>query len=244
MKIEFPAVFPVIHPVSEDVALRSIAIAIEAGAAGVFLIDQGMPAARMLDLTERVSKLYPQTPVGVNLLRLDPAAAIQAMRQAGARMLWSDQAPTSSAREREDYRLARQANGWDGWDFFFGGVAFKYREPVPRDRIPAAIQDARCQPAVVDVVTTSGDATGSPPDLAKIDIFRRTLGAHEPLAVASGMTPDNVVSHVDAGVDAFLVASGIESSFGHLDPKKTSDFVARVRDRARSGRSISLPDAP
>ena len=240
MKIEFPAVFPVIHPVTAEAALASIDIAFNAGADGIFLIDQGMTQRRLLVFVERVVELYPKLPVGVNLLNLYPWEAVEAASKCGARMLWSDEGLATDERHRERFRDARLEARWRGP--FFGGVAFKYKEPVPRALIPTAIAGARSHPAIVDVVTTSGDATGSPPDHDKVRLFREALGSTAPLALASGMTPENVTSYVDAGADAFLVATGIESSFGHLDAQKTRDFIARVHAAPRSGRSVQIPD--
>lgn len=62
----------------------------------------------------------------------------------------------------------------------FASVAFKYR-PHERELVMAALQ-ARLAGFIP---TTSGEATGSAPDPAKI----ASMGAGGPLAVASGMTP-------------------------------------------------------
>lgn len=70
--------------------------------------------------------------------------------------------------------------------------------------------------AGVDVVTTSGPGTGEPPTVEKLATMRQALGDRA-LAVASGITPENVEPFLPY-VDAFLVATGIEHRFGYLEP--------------------------
>jgi len=59
----------------------------------------------------------------------------------------------------------------------------------------------------MDAVTTSGPATGEEADADKIDDFRRGV-SDAPLALASGVTPENAERY-GHDVDCFLVATGI-----------------------------------
>jgi predicted TIM-barrel enzyme len=117
---------------------------------------------------------------------------------------------------------------------YFGGVAFKHRAHIPDERLGAVAAEAAA--SGVDVVTTSGTQTGTPPTVEKIRrmweglasdriaaavpayLARKVVTRH-PLAVASGITPKNVRPFLPY-VDAFLVASGIESKFGVFDPAR------------------------
>ena len=67
--------------------------------------------------------------------------------------------------------------GWNG--LYFGGTAFKKQRPVdPKDYARAASIAGNH----MDVVTTSGIATGQSADLGKLDQFREALTrqAHRP----------------------------------------------------------------
>src|SRR3990167_2185511 len=88
----------------------------------------------------------------------------------------------------------------------FGGVAFKYRDS---DLMGEGLFMA-CQNALnyVDTVTTSGDKTGSPPDVAKVQAMREAIRPHDSLALASGVSVENVALFKPY-VDTFLVASSI-----------------------------------
>jgi predicted TIM-barrel enzyme len=78
----------------------------------------------------------------------------------------------------------------------------------------------------MDVVTTSGPGTGIAAARAKIVAMKEAVGGF-PLAIASGITPDNVADYLDVA-DCFLVATGISRSFTELDPEKTRTLIERV----------------
>ena len=48
-----------------------------------------------------------------------------------------------------------------------------------------------------------------------------------PLAIASGITPENVADYLDVA-DCFLVATGISRSFTELDPAKVRSLSEQV----------------
>ena len=104
---------------------------------------------------------------------------------------------------------------------YFGSIAFKYQKEVKQlDWVACLAKE------YADVVVTSGDRTGSPPNLHKIKTIRKNID-HSPLAIASGITPENV-SQYKAYADAFLVATGISDSFTKLNSHKTEQLVKEI----------------
>ena len=81
----------------------------------------------------------------------------------------------------------------------------------------------------LDVVTTSGIATGHSADLGKLAEFRGAL-PDRPIALASGITPDNATDY--NMVDCFMVATGInfKNDFYNIDPARLSQLVDVCRD--------------
>jgi len=77
----------------------------------------------------------------------------------------------------------------------------------------------------MDVVCTSGIATGMQADESKISVFRDAVGEHV-LALASGITPEN--AHIYADVDCFMVATGIniDNDFYNIDKSKLAELLA------------------
>ena len=139
--------------------------------------------------------------------------------------IWTDNAMIREAKERQpeadEVLAAIRETSWPG--LYFGGVAFKYQRPV--DDLGAA---ARIAGRYMDVVTTSGAGTGQAADLAKIAAMKAALD-DLPLAIASGITPENVRDYLPIS-DCYLVATGIGDSFEELDPAKVGALVSRVRE--------------
>lgn len=221
-------VLPVVHPVGRAEALASVEVAHRCGARGVFTINQGMNEGEVLELVSEIWRRYPELWVGVNLLGHSPAQALGQALEACGRIggIWSDNAHiderTADQPGAAELVAARRARGWNG--LYFGGVAFKYQREVASDALGRA---AKLATSYMDVVCTSGPGTGQPAQLDKVIAMRQGMGADGAIALASGVTPENVGAYLPY-VDAFLVGTGIEASFGVLDAGKLSALLAAV----------------
>lgn len=69
---------------------------------------------------------------------------------------------------------------------------------------------------------------GRPPAIQRM---KQALG-DTPLAIASGITPENVADYLPHA-DSFLVATGISRSFTELDPVRVQALVDQVRSVPR-----------
>ena len=65
------------------------------------------------------------------------------------------------------------------------------------------------------------------PTHEQIQQIRAAIGPH-PLAIASGLTPENIAAYLPYA-NYFLVATGISRSFDSFDPARARAFVQRVR---------------
>lgn len=219
---------PVIHVESPAQAARNAMLARAAHADGIFLIDHGGGDVDLNEVFAHVRHVdheeFPdREPIWIGLNFLDSMAENAFSRVTEDTCgLWTDdtgyiedaQNPVSACRLVWEARKARA--DWHG--VYFGGVAFKYRTSV-RDVETAA----RLVAPFVDVVTTSGEATGSAPSVEKIARMKQALG-ERPLAIASGVTIDNVAGFLPY-VSAFLVATGISQDMYNLDFHKTRDLA-------------------
>lgn len=220
-----PRVFlPVIHPVSLGTALDSIATAAEAGADGIFLINQGMSVDEVLAVIPEVRRRHEKLWIGVNLLGVAPEDVVGRIAGLPVGGIWSDNADIDEDSDDqpagERFLSARRQAEWSG--LYFGGVAFKYQRPVPHDRLPDAARRAR---PWMDVITSSGPGTGFAASVEKARALRTGAGDH-PLALASGVSPENVAGFLPF-VDAYLVASEIETHkySGILVPERTRQLA-------------------
>ncbi len=228
-----PAVTPVIHALDEAQAIRNAAVAIELGAAGVFLINHDFESERLLPIIRAVRQRWPALFMGVNFLAetgLDAFPVLGRLQADGCMVdaYWADDARIDErARQQiEAHQIsdARAASGWTG--LYTGGVAFKKQRPVAPGDYAAS---ARIGAEWMDAVCTSGAATGIEADDAKIGTFRAALG-DSPLALASGVTPENVGRYA-RDVDLILVATGVSPAgdFYNIDPAR----LARLLDQTR-----------
>ena len=75
--------------------------------------------------------------------------------------------------------------------------------------------------SLLDVVTTSGPGTGIAADFEKVKMIKQSLNKEKKMALASGVSVDNVGPCLPY-VDYFVVAISVEtfSMSGQLVPKK------------------------
>lgn len=227
-----PVVTPVIHVLSTAQAQANLETLRAAGCPGAFLINHDFARDAFLPILREVRLALPDFWLGVNFLAEDGRvgfAALGALAAEGAmfQALWADDACLDERQTDQPdataIAAARVTSGWEG--MYFGGVAFKKQRPVADADLDRA---AQLGADWLDVVTTSGLATGQAPDLAKIARFRAAIG-DRPLALASGITPDNA-SQFASDVDCFLVATGINhpGDFYNIDPARLAALLQAV----------------
>lgn len=206
-------VLPVIHVESISQARNNVLICQEANADGCFLIGHEVNDDELIGISYELVSEFQDFWMGINCLGSSPMESIKNASFMDG--VWTDNVFDSQV--ESDYQ-----------GIYFGGVAFKY-QPVVKPLQEACIDSK----AFVDVVTTSGPATGAAPDLSKIQLMREYLGDH-PLAIASGITVDNVSQFLPY-VDCFLVATGISHNWRDLDPVKMKLLVEKVHNFENCG---------
>ena len=215
--------YAVVHITDKSENVKNAEMAIRAGADGIFLINHGVPPTWVLDTATTVHENFPDLWIGVNILGEHPSFIFDKLPRY-VKGMWTDDArtPLHSGESDESAKMilcARNESGWHGE--YFGGVAFKYQKQ-PDNFKEAAILAA----PFMDVVTTSGPGTGHAPDPEKIRVMREGVG-QKGLAVASGVTPENISLFSDA--THILAATGISKSFDELDETKMRQLVEKIR---------------
>ena len=235
-----PVVLPVIHVLDTARTLRNMEVLIGEGAAGCFLINHDFGVEPFLPIIAEVRAAHPSLWMGINFLAVTGAQAfptLGALQWEGCAVdaYWADDARIDEAAERQQEAAEiadiRTASGWDG--LYFGGTAFKkQREVAPADYEASA----RAASPFMEIITTSGVATGEEADLGKIAAFRRGIG-DRPLALASGITPENATEYAD--VDCFMVATGINQTgnFYDIDPARLARLMKITRQIGCQGRA-------
>ena len=228
-----PVILPVIHVISHDQTASNIDKLIDAGISGCFLINHDFDVDRFLPIIRSIRTRYPDFWIGLNFLAVtgrDAFPVLATLAKQGCRIdaYWADDARID---EREDQQIEaneiqniRQQTGWNG--LYFGGTAFKkQREVNPADYG----KSAQIAGDFMDVVTTSGIATGNAAEISKIATFRSAL-PDTPIALASGITSANATDY--AMVDCFMVATGINitDDFYNIEPARLQSLISKCRN--------------
>lgn len=207
-------IYPVVHINTTETAVEQSAAALAAGADGVYLIHHGADNTTLFEVLRLVSEDLPDAFVGVNLLGSSTLQALHRIEHAlisgqiprAPSGLWSDDIRSDPdpflakgfAAQSEELRNVR----------ILGGIAFKYTSTFTEDPDVARSETLLLRGAV-DVVTTSGSGTGTPPTVAKLRAMSEV--ADRPVAAASGLSAANVADF-KAYVDEVLIASSIETA--------------------------------
>ncbi len=230
-----PVVLPVIHVLDAPRTMNNLQEVIGAGAAGCFLINHDFAPDAFLPIIHAVRARHPALWMGVNFLAVtgkDAFPMLGALERDGCRVdgYWADDARIDEHGGNDEALKIAQAYEDSGWrGLYFGGTCFKKQREVAPEHYPDA---ARAACGFMDVVTTSGTATGQEADRDKIRTFREAIG-DKTLALASGVTAQNAASYAD--VDCFMVATGINKpgNFYDISPDRLAALMRVTRDLAR-----------
>ena len=234
-----PVVLPVIHVLDSDRTHRNIEILLAAGAPGCFLINHDFETERFLPIIRETRKRFPSLWMAVNFLAVtgkDAFPILGQLQEEGCMVdaYWADDAcidENGLNAEAHAIETARSESGWNG--LYFGGTAFKKQREIDSSRYGDAAREA-CP--FMDVITTSGVATGQQADLGKIETFRAAI-KDRPMALASGISPENALAYAD--VDCFMVATGINKpgNFYDIDPARLTELLRKTRDLATGNKT-------
>lgn len=232
-----PVVLPVIHVLDSDRTVANLRKVIGAGAPGCFLINHDFGPERFLPIVAQTRARFPSFWIGVNFLAVTgrdafPMLADLAGQGCAVDAYWADDARIDEFgenREAKEIARAYESSGWRG--LYFGGTCFKKQRAVAPEHYGDAAREA-C--AFMDVITTSGVATGHEAEIGKVATFRAAIG-DRPLALASGVTPENARTYSD--VDCFMVATGINEpgNFYDIDPERLEALMRVTRELGKGG---------
>jgi phosphoribosylanthranilate isomerase len=201
-------IIPVIHMINQNQVLTNVKTCVESGVSKVFIINHQSPSSELIKCASYIKGLYPDLWVGVNMLDVHVNDAI--LYDFDFDGLWCDQTLSVNDSKTRKFR-----------GMLFTGLAFKY-QPQPSD-----IETA-CKEAIDATVipTTSGAGTGKEANLSKILTIRRHLSEH-PMAIASGVNADNIVSYKGV-INYLLVASSITSKSEIIDKDKLKELLEKI----------------
>lgn len=229
-------VLPVVHVIDKQQAEVNIQRAMDVGCPGVFLINHDFGVDEFLPIIRHTREKFPNFWIALNFLAVtgkDAFPILARLESEGVRIdgYWGDDAridefsDPNNQSEADEILAVKKDCGWNG--MYFGGTCFKKQREVLPEHYATSAELAT---HFMDVVTTSGVATGHAADTDKIEIFRRACG-ETAIALASGITPENVHQYTTM-VDCLMVATGInlEDDFYNIDPKRLEKLMQILRE--------------
>lgn len=212
-------IIPVIHHKNELLSMRNAEVCAKNKAHGVFVISMDGDNFGLSALAKRIKLSFPELKVGINLLGYSALDSIYEGLNYSLDMTWSDcPVVTGSVITSEAKLIEEEIKNTQ--HLFFNSVAFKY-QAIERN-IPQAVVNSQL---LKFIPTTSGEATGKAADLTKIKSMKESLKDY-PLAIASGLTPDNVHEYTPY-IEFGLVATGISEDFYTFDELKLQEIIKK-----------------
>lgn len=201
----------VVHARDAERGVFDAGVALGAGARALALIDQYCSIEEVQGVAAAVRRRLPHkesVQITVNHLRGTPPLWLEGLSCDS----WVDgiSVQTDAVRPAGEYTT-------------FGGLAFKHQHD-PQEVVERHLRDYAASPHPNFVVTTSGSRTGEPPTTQKIDWFRSLMPEDARLAIASGMTVDNLPVFLPLATD-FFVGTALEDHNLRVDPDKVRKMV-------------------
>jgi predicted TIM-barrel enzyme len=259
-----PILLPVIHLFDAEQAVSNARIAFESGCHGIWLIAHGSNETRkqtelLVECYDAVRQQWPAAWIGVNVLQLmwkpDDLFGWVMQHMPTVNGVWTDQCFATKEGTTEHMARIMQARARAGFvGVYFGGFAFKHQpllvdsqEGVLTEEDRAKLANlAKAASRFVDVLVTSGTATGVTPNLVKVETVHDAVHPLQPLALSgAGMELDVFAPHAEIFLAATALQAdcprhhtidGCSASFCNLSPERVAKWVAlaaAIADRRR-----------
>lgn len=211
-------IYPVIHVSNMNNVIENVEISRKCGCEGVFLIHMQGHDEILTDIFRELKIRYPDLKIGINRLSKRPSESFDENNKCGANFTWMDNCGISDGEMNSYGHGLVDIKTNNPSHKIFAGIAFKYQKTdnKPIESVKMALENGY-------IVTTTGMSTGNAPDVKKIIDFSNAVG-RENLAIASGITPENIKEFVPY-CEHFLVATGISLDFYRFDIDKLSLLV-------------------
>lgn len=222
--------FPVIHAENIESMLKDYATCVYADINQIFLIDHNNAGPQLLidsihEIRDDESNCnaYPMF-VGVNFLCYPTWQALVEYFKYNHMFnaLWVDNTHPDDVSVLRSLEIIKKYL-CPTTSKLFGGVGFKYQKHKSEITL-------QCDNVMhyVDVLTTSGNATGKAPAIEKLKLIQPYRTTHR-VAIASGVSLENIEAFLPYA-DDFLVYSSVANADGRLNGKKLKELNKIIND--------------
>lgn len=206
-------------PLSDNVidhTVKQCDIAVDNGADGVCIIagQLGITIHQLNEAARLIKGKYPKTFVIINYL-IDPSFSMRSIPHY-VDGIWTDQGVDGRGYQRDiiEASFVRGRIDWNG--IWFAGFFHKggdLRQPENDEKLKI-LTDNLLELHQSVIPTTTGLGTGIPADLSSINRLYKMIDGRKKMAIASGITIENVSSYLPY-IDYFFVGTGVEKKTNH-----------------------------
>jgi hypothetical protein len=198
-----------------DHTLKQCDIAVDNGADGVCIIagKLGITIHQLNEAARLIKVKYPKTFVVINYL-IDPSFSMR-MLPHYVDGIWTDQGVDGRGFQKDviETSCVRRRMDWNGiWftGFFHKGGDLRQ----PENEKLKILTDDLLELHQSVIPTTTGLGTGIPADISSIQRLYKMIDGRKKMAIASGITIENVSSYLPY-IEYFFVGTGVEKKSNH-----------------------------
>lgn len=167
---------------------------------------------------------YPDFWIGINLIWQHIPKVLNFLSDVSPDGLWID---NSNVTDKDTQNVPEividQFKKLNFKGLYFGGILFKY---IPDMGDPLKILKKTHE--YMDVIITSGEATGIEIDLDKIEFIHENTKQNILIANASGITPENV-HKIKNYCNIFVVRTSIVDKYSNINLKKLDKLIRSIK---------------
>lgn len=221
-------VLPAIHAHTISMTLENIDMIQQQWADWFMLVNNEISPEKLLKIYEQVENRYEDLFHGINVLWRTPDMVIRELQWLRVDGLRVDKPYIREVNWEDRTNLIQQAMNDTGRSWlYFWWVAFKYQKPLSSEELPKAVEKSQLY---LDVITTSWSATWKAANPQEVKYMRELIGKF-PLALASGITPENIQDYLPY-VDTSIVGTWISermNQYAHVfDQGKLQRLMEKV----------------
>lgn len=191
--------------------------------------------AHMTALAAEIRRLFPQLPLGINVLRNDGLSALAIADAVGAQfirvnVLCSARVADQGIIQAIAHDLLRERVNLRADVRIFADVDVKHSAPLAEQSLATQVEETLHR-GLADALIVSGTGTGKPTDAGDLAEARAAAGS-APIFVGSGVTPTTIKEYLPYA-DGFIVGTAFKQDGNAANPVE----VRRVRDLVQSIRT-------
>ena len=191
---------------------------------GAFIVSTNIEYPIFKLVYEEIKNKFPDFWLGVNLIGENIFKILEFIKEFHPDGMWIDNSYLNNKNDMGICDLIlNQIKKYNWTGLYFGGFMFKYSNSC--NTYDSSLLKLTHQ--YMDVLTTSGDATGIEIKQEKLDFISDNVKENICIAVASGITPNNI-KNIKSKCNIFIMRTSIINYLGNIDLEKLDQLISNL----------------